>query len=122
MSGAIKITTGLTGMAVSKAPHYTLGILYDKIMRTLQKMPETAAYRKYTEQVICERAEILSKHSNVSEVEKAIGCGQVEEIIIQAENELILARKMLNWKPWEPLTHVAPAGQWDWPPTAAAEK
>ncbi|KAJ3642353.1 hypothetical protein Zmor_025148 [Zophobas morio] len=116
MAGAIKKTTGLTGLAVAKHPHHTLGVLYGKILRTLQKMPEEAAYRKYTEEIICERAEVLKRNSSVEGVEKQIKCGQVEELIVQAENELILARKMLTWKPWEPLLKEAPANQWVWPP------
>lgn len=47
---------------------------------------------------------------------KKINCGQVEELIVQAENEMLLARKMVNWKPWEPLITEAPPLQWDWPP------
>ncbi|KAF5306980.1 hypothetical protein FQR65_LT07203 [Abscondita terminalis] len=111
MSGAIKKTTGLTGLAVSAVPHHSLGVLYGKIMRTLQKMPETAAYRKYTEKIICERAQILNSTKDVGQIENTIGCGQVEELIVQAENELMLARKMLNWKPWENLVQKAPAGK-----------
>lgn len=47
--------TGLTGLAVASHPHHTLGVLYGKILRCLQKMPPDAAYRKYTEQTITER-------------------------------------------------------------------
>ncbi|GBP90601.1 NADH dehydrogenase 1 alpha subcomplex subunit 5 [Eumeta japonica] len=54
--------------------------------------------------------------NNVYELEQKIGCGQAEELIIQAENELNLARKMLTWKPWEPLVTIPPPGQWNWPP------
>jgi len=48
-------TTGLTGLAVSKNPVAVLNIVHNKILRCLQKMPEDAAYRKYTEQIINER-------------------------------------------------------------------
>lgn len=77
MSGALKKTTGLTGLAVAKTPHYTLGVLYGKILRTLEKMPESAAYRRYTEQVVCERADALKSSQDVETLEKKIGCGQV---------------------------------------------
>lgn len=49
-------------------------------------------------------------------LEKAVGSGQAEELILQAEKELILTRKMLGWKAWEPLVRAAPATQWQWPP------
>ena len=33
----------------------TLKVLYEKILRSLQKLPEEAQYRRFTEQIICER-------------------------------------------------------------------
>lgn len=122
MSGAIKKTTGLTGLAVAQKPHQTLGVLYGKIMRTLQKMPETAAYRKHTEAVIKERADILQSTTDIAEAERKINCGQIEEVIVQATNELNLARKMLTWKPWEPLAKPPPATQWTWPPAQPVQQ
>lgn len=121
MAGALKKATGLTGLTVSATPHHTLGTLYSKILRSLEKMPANAAYRKYTEEIIKERAGVLKNTQDVEEVEKKISCGQVEELIVQAENELLLSRKMLNWKPWEPLVREAPATQWDWPPAQVAK-
>lgn len=56
-------TTGLTGLAVAANPHHMLGVLYGKILRAIQKMPSSAAYRKYTEQIIKERAEIVKSVS-----------------------------------------------------------
>jgi NADH dehydrogenase (ubiquinone) 1 alpha subcomplex subunit 5 len=54
---------------------------------------------------------------DVTELELKIGCGQVEELILQAENELILACKMLTWKPWELLITKPVPNQWTWPCT-----
>lgn len=62
---------------------------------------------------------IYFQTKDVFEIEQRINCGQAEELIIQAENELNLARKMMNWKPWEPLLAKPPKGQWDWPPAKA---
>ncbi|CAL4075455.1 unnamed protein product [Meganyctiphanes norvegica] len=112
---ARKLTTGLTGLAVATAPHHTLGVLYGKTLRCLQKMPADAAYRRYTEQLTSERLAVVKTEPNVDALETKINCGQVEEVIQQAECELLLARKMLEWKPWEPLVEEAPRNQWKWP-------
>jgi len=71
----------------------------------------------YTEEIVNERAEIVQNTADVKELERKIGCGQVEQLIVQAENELILARKMLSWKPWEPLVTKPLRQQWTWPRT-----
>ncbi|KAK7057028.1 ndufa5, NADH-ubiquinone oxidoreductase subunit [Halocaridina rubra] len=112
---AVKVTTGLAGLAVATNPHHTLGVLYSKIQRCLQKMPADAAYRKYTEQIVSERQNLVKTIPDISKLEKAINCGQIEEVIMQAGNELSLARKMLEWKPWDPLVQEPPKGQWKWP-------
>uniref|UniRef100_A0A4D5RAJ1 NADH dehydrogenase (Ubiquinone) 1 alpha subcomplex subunit 5 n=1 Tax=Scolopendra viridis TaxID=118503 RepID=A0A4D5RAJ1_SCOVI len=92
-----------------------LNILYGKVLRTLQKMPEDSVYRKSTEQIINHRLGVVNSEKNVQKIEEVIGGGQIEELILQAENELHLARKMLAWKPWEPLVREAPPKQWVWP-------
>ncbi|KAK2167828.1 hypothetical protein LSH36_23g01011 [Paralvinella palmiformis] len=92
-SGAIKKATGLTGLAVVANPHKKLVILYDKILRTLQRIPEDAAYRKHTENIIKDRLALVKT----------------------AERELQLSRKMIEWKAWEPLIEQAPKSQWQWP-------
>ncbi|CAG9769578.1 unnamed protein product [Ceutorhynchus assimilis] len=120
--GGAKRFTNITGLPVAKNPHKLLAVLYGKILRTLQKMPENAAYRKYTEDIINERSQILICTPSVEDVEKEIGCGQIEEIIVQAENELSLSRKMLAWKPWDALVNQPPPGQWSWPPAQAVQQ
>ncbi|XP_004386609.1 NADH dehydrogenase [ubiquinone] 1 alpha subcomplex subunit 5 [Trichechus manatus latirostris] len=93
MAGLVKKTTGLVGLAVCESPHERLKTLYIKILDVLQQMPKNAGYRKYTEEITNER---LSK-------------------VNIAESELSLARKMVQWKPWEPLVEEPPANQWKWP-------
>ena len=56
-----------------------------------------------------------SQETNISGIEDKIGCGQVEQLIDQAERELSLATKMEEWKPWQPSVGEAPPGQWSWP-------
>ncbi|XP_048877877.1 NADH dehydrogenase [ubiquinone] 1 alpha subcomplex subunit 5 [Brienomyrus brachyistius] len=115
MAGLLKKTTGLVGLAVSQNPHERLRILYTKILGSLQTMPQDAAYRRYTEQIINERFNHVKMEPDVEKLEKKINCGQIEEVILQAESELALSRKMTEWKPWEPQIEEPPANQWKWP-------
>ncbi|XP_075456013.1 NADH dehydrogenase [ubiquinone] 1 alpha subcomplex subunit 5 [Ascaphus truei] len=115
MAGLLKKTTGLVGLAVSQNPHERLRILYTKILATLQTIPKDAAYRKYTEQIVNERFNIVQTETDLQKLEDRLKCGQIEEIVLQAESELYLARKMIEWKPWEPLIEEPPADQWKWP-------
>ena len=93
MAGLLKKTTGLVGLAVCDTPHERLTILYTKTLDILKHFPKHAAYRKYTEQITNEKLDMVKA----------------------AEKELSLARKMLKWKPWEPLVEEPPANQWKWP-------
>ncbi|XP_077401535.1 NADH dehydrogenase [ubiquinone] 1 alpha subcomplex subunit 5 [Vanacampus margaritifer] len=115
MAGLLKKTTGLVGLAVSNNPHERLRILYSKILAVLQTMPQDAAYRKYTQQLVSERLNHVKAETDVEKLEKKINCGQIEEVIFQAECELTLSRKMIEWKAWEPLIEEPPPNQWKWP-------
>ncbi|XP_055506221.1 NADH dehydrogenase [ubiquinone] 1 alpha subcomplex subunit 5 [Leucoraja erinacea] len=115
MAGVLKKTTGLVGLAVAQNPLEKLRILYTRVLTALEAIPPDAAYRKYTEQIINERFNLIKSEHDVQKVEEKMNCGQVEEIITQAENELSLAKKMAKWKPWEPLIDEAPHNQWKWP-------
>jgi len=108
-------STHLTGLLKSRNPHWTLTTLYTKILGTLEKMPPKAAYRKHTEKLINERMDLVNIEKSEEQLAKKLQVGEVEEAITHAENELTLARKMLEWKPWEPLVNKAPPGQWKWP-------
>ncbi|THD19797.1 Mitochondrial NADH-ubuiquinone oxidoreductase 13 kDa-B subunit [Fasciola hepatica] len=112
---AIKKSTYLTGLAVSKNPHAILKSLYNRILKVVSLMPENSGYRKHTSEIIQARLQAVSNISDIERLEKTIDCGQIEEVIVQAQREYDLARNMLKWKPWEPLVENAPANQWKWP-------
>ncbi|XP_031825410.1 NADH dehydrogenase (ubiquinone) subunit ND-13B [Nomia melanderi] len=116
MAQALKKTTGITGLAVCHNPHIVLTDLYARILRIVTHFPEESAYKRHTMKLVQERDNIVRKTKNVADIEEKIGCGQVEELIIQAKNELSLAEKMRLWKPWESLVEESPPHQWDWPP------
>ncbi|KAM6436496.1 NADH dehydrogenase [ubiquinone] 1 alpha subcomplex subunit 5 [Liasis olivaceus] len=115
MAGVLKKTTGLVGLAVCDNPHEHLKILYTKILGVLESMPKDAAYRKYTEKLTNERFDMVKTEPDVQRLEKKLNSGQIEEVIVQAESELSLARKMLKYRPWEPLVEEPPENQWKWP-------
>jgi len=128
-----KLSTNLTRLEVARNPVHSLGVLYSKTLRALAKMPADYPYRKYTEevspfsthplvqssrplsQIIQERASMVKATADLQELEAKINCGQIEEVIIQAENELDLSRKLLEVKAWEPLIEEPKANQWKWP-------
>lgn len=114
-SRVLKESTRLTGLAVSKNPHLSLTILYEKLLKTLNKMPDNAAYKQHTKQLVESRFNLVKTIQDPVELEKKIDCGQIEEVIKQAEYELMLSRKMLEWKPWESLVAEPPKNQWKWP-------
>ncbi|XP_055664157.1 NADH dehydrogenase [ubiquinone] 1 alpha subcomplex subunit 5 [Falco peregrinus] len=113
--GVLRKTSGLVGLAVVENPHERLRILYTKILGVLQNIPKDAAYRKYTEQIINQQFNLVQTETDVQKLQDKLNSGHIEEVILQAENELSLARKMIQWKPWEPLVEEPPSDQWRWP-------
>lgn len=111
----LKESTKITGLAVSKNPHHSLTVLYEKILKTLDKIPDNAVYKQHTKSLVENRFKLVKEVKDAQELEAKINSGQIEEVIKEAENELVLSRKMLEWKPWEPLIGQAPKNQWKWP-------
>ena len=107
--------TGLVGYAVVPNAREVLCALYSKTLAALEKLPRDALYRKHTEQIVQQKLQTTQADTDVSVIEKKIGCGQAEELIDQAERELALVHKMEEWRPWEQLVAPPPPNQWKWP-------
>ncbi|CAD5221295.1 unnamed protein product [Bursaphelenchus okinawaensis] len=110
-----KKSTGLTGLWVNEHPHYTLKVVYGRILRTLQSIPVNNPYRQATEQLINHRLKLVEEETDVFKLEEKIGMGQIEEVIQQAEYEVAAARAIVESKAWEPLAEPASESQWRWP-------
>lgn len=102
----------------------TLHILYSKTLATLQRMPQDAAYRKYTEPLINERfnhVQTVSKgrvrvyrcmcnsdynekkclsqqEPDIEKLEKKLNCGQIEEIVFQVCRHTLSCSVITNKK------------------------
>ncbi|XP_064399157.1 NADH dehydrogenase [ubiquinone] 1 alpha subcomplex subunit 5-like [Halichondria panicea] len=114
-ANGIKKTTSLVGYAVVPNARDVLCSLYAKTLSLVQSFPRDSGYRRQSETVVQQRLAIVQADSSPESIEKKIGCGQMEELIDQAERELSLAVKMDGWKPWEPLVAAPPPNQWKWP-------
>ena len=71
-STGAKVTTNLARLDVARNPHHSLGVLYSKTLRALAKMPNEYVYRKHTEQIVMERANLVKSIQNVADLEKNI--------------------------------------------------
>ena len=96
-----KITTGLVGLPVMNDPINTYANLCDQVLEKIQFVPENAAYRTIVEEMYKHRKKVTLSGKTVSEIEETIAAGQIEELAVQARDELELIPKMREWKPWE---------------------
>ncbi|XP_066591089.1 NADH dehydrogenase [ubiquinone] 1 alpha subcomplex subunit 5 [Prorops nasuta] len=105
-------------VAVNKVGITQLLKLHRQMRNLLVQMPENYLYRTTVEQLVNERDDILKKTTNIQEVEKQMQSGQIEEIIHQFKREVDTAKRLIEYKAWEPFDFPAPEHQWTWPPTS----
>ena len=107
-----KVATQLVGLSVAKTPRKTLIDIYSQTLSILGTMPASSLYRQQAEEITRKRLDVVQSEENIILIEEKINCGQIEEVIVQAKDELSLAEKFIEFKPWEPLEEIAPPGQW----------
>jgi hypothetical protein len=83
-----KTSTGLVGLAVDPDYHNTLVSLYEQTLKTLEGIPEGAAYRVALEATIKRNLAIVKDAPDAETIERAIGLGQVEELAAMTRKQL----------------------------------
>jgi NADH dehydrogenase (ubiquinone) 1 alpha subcomplex subunit 5 len=72
--------------------------VYQDTLEALEPIPSTAIYRQAAEALTKQRLSVVEQLESVEEIERTLDAGQIEEVIVQAEDELQLVSKMLEWK------------------------
>ena len=81
-------TTGIVGLQVQPDARAILTGLYTKTLSALEALPADSAYRRQVQEMTAERLSIVKGNEDLMKIEEAIGAGQVEQVIQQAEDEL----------------------------------
>ncbi|KAJ1888615.1 hypothetical protein LPJ66_008484 [Kickxella alabastrina] len=110
-----KVTTGIVGLPVNPNARPQLLGLYKKTLEEVKaKIPESAVYRQSVEAITTQRLKIVEQNEDTEKIEELINCGQIEELIDQAEDEIKLVSRMAEWKAWEALEVSIPPRQWEY--------
>lgn len=96
MMSRVKETTGIVGLDVVPNAREVLIGLYSKTLKEIKAVPEDEGYRKAVESFTRHRLKVCQEENDWEVIEKRLGCGQVEELIEEAEDELKLIDKMIG--------------------------
>ncbi|CAI5940664.1 unnamed protein product [Closterium sp. NIES-64] len=96
-----KESTGIVGLDVVPNARQVLIGLYNQTLSAVQVIPQEAVYRQNVEALTRQRLAVCEEEQEAEQIEARVQCGQVEELIEQAKDELELIPKMAEWKPWE---------------------
>ncbi|KMZ63111.1 NADH-ubiquinone oxidoreductase 13 kDa-B subunit [Zostera marina] len=96
----VKETTGIAGLDVVPNAREVLISLYTRTLKEIKAVPEDEGYRKAVESFTTHRMKVCKEEEDWEQIEKRLGCGQVEELIEEAQDELTLIAKMIEWDPW----------------------
>ncbi|XP_073031206.1 probable NADH dehydrogenase [ubiquinone] 1 alpha subcomplex subunit 5, mitochondrial [Primulina eburnea] len=94
MAARVKETTGIVGLDVVPNAREVLVGLYKKTLNEIKAVPEDEGYRKSVESFTRHRLKVCQEEEDWEAIEKKLGCGQVEELIEEAQDELKLIGHM----------------------------
>ncbi|KAL5209970.1 hypothetical protein ABZP36_005593 [Zizania latifolia] len=93
---AVKETTGIVGLDVVPNAREVLIGLYNRTLKEIEAVPKDEGYRKAVESFTRHRLQICQEEDDWKRIEDRIECGQVEELIEEAQDELKLIAKMIG--------------------------
>lgn len=83
--------------------------LYQQTISAVSDLPEDAAYRRNVTAIAEYRMGVVESTTDIEDIEKQLGVGQIEEVIEQANDELELIPYMAKWQPWATEAGASPA-------------
>ena len=99
--GPLKLSTGIAYFDVEPFPRMKLMKLYYLILQEIERLPEQYAYRTLSRETTRFRMKVVDENESIRDIEAKIAHGMIEELIMQAHNEIKLLRIMGAWRPWE---------------------
>lgn len=105
--------TGLAGIYQHPNPRPALIELYSRTLKVLDtQFPKESIYKQSVETLTKNRLKIVEEEEITEVIEGKIGGGLIEEIVIQAHEELVLAKELAHLKVWEELEEKPLEDQW----------
>jgi len=91
--------TGIAGLYQHPNPRPALVALYNHTLKVLEtKYPKDSIYKQSVEALTKNRLKIVEENEIVENIENKIGGGLIEELVIQANDELTLANELAELK------------------------
>lgn len=90
--GKLKPTTGIAFLDVEPFPRVKLMKLYYLCLEECKELPDAYQYKFLSQELTKYRMKIVDENTSIYEIEKKIGYGMAEELILAAHNELRLLR------------------------------
>mmetsp|Transcript_18645 Transcript_18645/g.47194 ORF Transcript_18645/g.47194 Transcript_18645/m.47194 type:complete len:113 (-) Transcript_18645:47-385(-) len=87
---AAKKSTGLVGVPVVPNARERLVEMYGKTLEKVKEIPADVPYRQSVESITKFRLGVVEKFHEEADIEREIDCGQLEELLEQANDEFNL--------------------------------
>ncbi|KAI9292383.1 NADH dehydrogenase 1 alpha subcomplex subunit 5-like protein [Neoconidiobolus thromboides FSU 785] len=87
--------------------------LYQTTLTKLETLPSDSFYRKATTAITLNRYNLIQQTEDPQVILEKLERLQMEQLVLEAEDELKLIDKVKEMKIWEPLTEKAPVDQYE---------